>query len=120
MIEQLSKLVNHDSRLVHRGRFVTTTFLLEIDDDSWLISIHDGQIEKVLRGPLIMPRWVFALRASRETWFLFWQPVPPPGYHDLFAMLRHQRLLVEGDQHVFMANLFYFKALLASLRGHVQ
>ena len=39
------------------------------------------------------------------------------GNHDLFALIRFKRLSVEGDMHPFMSNLFYFKGVLASLRG---
>ena len=65
------------------------------------------------RGPFVMPRWTFALRASEEAWATFWQPVPPPGFHDLIAMLKTRALKLEGDQHPFFANLRYFKELLA-------
>ena len=60
-----------------------------------------------------MPRWTFALRASEEAWATFWTAVPPPGFHDLIAMIKVRALRVEGDQHPFMANLRYFKDLLA-------
>ena len=45
------------------------------------------------------------------------QPVPPPGFHDLIAMLKVRALRIEGDQHPFMANLRYFKDLLALPRA---
>jgi hypothetical protein len=117
VIERLQERVNADTRLVHRGRFVNTSFLLESGADAWLVRIVDGRIESVAPGPFVMPRWTFALRASPEAWDKFWSPVPPPGFHDLFALVKFGRLKVEGDMHPFMANLFYFKALLASVRG---
>jgi hypothetical protein len=67
-----------------------------------------------------MPRWTFALRAPRDAWEAFWQPVPPPGFHDLIAMMKIGALEVEGDQHPFMANLRYFKDLLALPRRAAQ
>jgi hypothetical protein len=60
-----------------------------------------------------MPRYTFALRASREAWAKFWSADPPPGFHDLIAMVKMKALRVEGDQHPFMAHLRYFKDLLA-------
>ena len=116
MIERLQERVNADVRLVHRGRFVNTTFLLEIGADAWLVRIVDGRIHEVVRGPVVMPRWTFALRASAEAWQQFWSAVPPPGFHDLLALVKFGRLKVEGDMHAFMANLFYFKGVLASVR----
>ena len=59
------------------------------------------------------------LRASAAAWSRFWAPAPEPGWHDLFALIRHKELRAEGDLHPFMANLFYFKGVLGSLRGRV-
>jgi len=115
-IEELQDRANANERLVHRGRFVDTRLLLEVGSDAYLVVIHCGRVEAVERGPLVMPRWTFALRASREDWLEFWQPRPKAGYHDLMALVKHRRLRVEGDQHPFMANLLYFKALLETLR----
>ena len=99
-----------------RGRYVYTTFLVEIGDVPWLVRIEAGRIVAVARGPFVMPNWTFALRASRETWDAFWQAQPRPGSHDLFAMLKRRVLRIEGDLHPFMANLLYFKQVMASLR----
>jgi len=118
--EQLPALVNDDDWLVHRGRYVDTTFLLEVGDTPYLVRIHKGRIESLARGPFVMPRWTFALRADREAWEKFWEPVPEPGFHDVMALIKFRRLTLEGDQHPFMANLLYFKDVLARLRGGAQ
>ena len=115
-IGTLSARVNDNPRLVHRGRFVDTHFLVAVGDDEWLIHVRDGKIGPVLKGPFVMPRWTFALRARWEDWDIFWSATPPPGWHDLFALIRFGRLRVEGDQHPFMANLFYFKGVMESIR----
>ena len=112
-IGRLGELANADARLVHRGRFLDVVFLVEVGGEAYLVRIRRGRIEEIGKGPHVMPRWTFALRASREAWDSFWQPVPPPGFHDLIAMAKVGALKVEGDQHPFMANLRYFKDLLA-------
>src|SRR5204862_2117450 len=58
-----------------------------------------------------------AVRASREAWERFWQPVPAPGYHDLFAMTRIGAARLEGDLQPFMTHLRYFQDVLASPRA---
>jgi hypothetical protein len=116
MIGQLAERANADPLLVHRGRFIDTRFLLSVGDRDWLIRILDGRVIDIAEGPFVMPRYTFALRASAADWDAFWSPAPRPGYHDLFALIRFKRLAVEGDMHSFMANLFYFKGLLAKLR----
>jgi len=116
-IDRLDELANADAWLVHRGRFLDVAFLVEVGDAPYLLRIRRGRIEAIDKGPQVMPRWTFALRDSPEAWAAFWQPVPPPGFHDLIAMLKVGALRLEGDQHPFMANLRYFKDLLALPRS---
>jgi hypothetical protein len=117
MIEALKERVNDDPGLVRRGRFLTTTFLLEVGATPWLIAIHEGRIVSVTRGPFVMPSSVFALRAPAEEWAKFWSPRPPPGANDLMALIKRRVLRAEGDLTVFMAHLRYFKEALAKLRS---
>jgi hypothetical protein len=115
-MEQLAQRVNGNERLVWRGRFLDTAFLVEVGDAAWLVTISAGRVASVMRVARVMPSWTFALRAARETWEQFWLPVPPPGYHDLMAMVKYRTLRLEGDLHPFMSNLLYFKDVMASLR----
>ena len=117
MIEVLQQRVNADVELVRRGRYLTTTFLLEIGPTAWLISIFEGRIVSVTRGPFVMPSSAFALRASEEEWSKFWSHKPPPGSNDLMALIKRRVLRAEGDLQIFMANLRYFKEALAKLRS---
>jgi len=115
-MERLAQLVNANDRLLWRGRFVDTTFLIEVGDVPWLVRISAGRIMSVTRGPFVMPAWTFALRASREAWEQFWLANPPPGFHDLFALVKRRAMRIEGDLHPFMSNLLYFKDVMAALR----
>ena len=116
MIDNIANLVNADAKLVRRGRFVDTTFMLAIDDAYTLIRIQEGRVTKVTPGPFITPDYSFALRASRDVWEKFWQPLPPLGFTDIFALVKQKLMRVEGDIHPFMSNLLYFKDVLASPR----
>jgi hypothetical protein len=116
-IERLPELANNDSWLIHRGRFLNVTFLLEVGRAAYLIRIERGRVADVAKGPFAMPRWTFALRAPEEAWSTFWTAAPPPGFHDLIAMSKARALKIEGDQHPFMSNLRYFKDLLALPRS---
>jgi hypothetical protein len=117
MIETLAARVNGDEALVRRGRFLTTTFLLEVGPTAWLIQIFEGRIMSVVSGPFVMPSSSFALRAPEEEWRKFWSHRPPPGSNDLMALIKRRVLNAEGDLHIFMANLRYFKEALAKLRA---
>ncbi|HMH54302.1 MAG TPA: alpha/beta hydrolase [Candidatus Acidoferrum sp.] len=116
MFERLADLVNADERLVSRGRFLTTTFLLEAGDDAWLIRVVEGRIERVERGPFVMRAWSFAIRAPAESWRRFWELVPAPGYHDLFAMSRNGHARIEGDLVPLMTHLRYVQDVLSAPR----
>ena len=119
MLEALKERVNADQALVRRGRYLTTTFLLQSGDTAWLVSIFEGRIVAVTRGPFVMPSSSFALRASEAEWEKFFLARPPPGSNDLMALIRRKVLKAEGDLQVFMAHLRYFKEALAKLRPAV-
>ena len=116
MIERLFDLVNADEALVRRGRFLTCDFLVEVGDTPYHISVDRGRITSVTQGPALMRPWRFAIRASEDAWREFWQPVPRPGYHDLFALTRFGRARIEGDLQPLMANLRYIKEVLETPR----
>ena len=117
VLDQLAELVNADAGLVRRGRYLSTTFLVETGSTAWLVSVHEGRVTDVERGPFLMRAWSFAVRASEDAWRRFWEPVPAAGWHDLFAMTRGGHATVEGDLRPLMANLRYVKDVLAKPRG---
>ncbi len=116
MIDSIARLVNADANLVRRGRFVDTTFMIAVDDANTLIRVQEGRITNVMPGPFITPNYSFALRAPRDVWEKFWQPLPPLGFTDVFALVKQKLMKVEGDLQPFMANLLYFKDVLAAPR----
>lgn len=116
-LERLRAAANADAALVHRGRFVDAVVLFDTGGSQHLLDIRRGRIEALAHGPFVMPRWDLALRAPLTEWLAFWQAVPAPGHHDLMALIKRRVLRVEGDLHPFMANLLYFKALMAAPRA---
>ncbi len=120
MLDRIASIVNADAKLIRRGRFVDTTFMIAIDTADTLIRVQEGRITSVTAGPFITPDYSFALRASREVWEMFWQPLPPLGFTDIFALVKQQLMRVEGDLHPFMSNLLYFKDVLAVPRKEAQ
>ena len=115
-MDRLKDRVNQDTALTRRGRFLTTTFLIEVGPAQWLVSIVEGEIASVTQGPFVMPSWSFALRGSQEEWQKFWSADPRPGSNDLLALIKRRVLKAEGNLQVFMANLRYFKESLEKLR----
>ena len=116
MIERIPAIVNTDPAIRRWGRGMRETFLVEVAPESFLISVHDGEIRSVEKGPFVQRSWRFAIRAKRECWERYWKKTPDPGWHDLFALLRRGDVTFEGDQRVLMAYLLYVKLVLAAPR----
>src|SRR5258706_7034966 len=115
MIERLPQLVNADPAIVRWGRGMNDTFMVEVGKEQSLIQVSDGS-HTVEKGPCVQRSWTCAIRASKEAWEKHWLPTPPPGWHDLFALLRNGAVVFEGDLQPLMAYLLYLKLVLAAPR----
>lgn len=82
------------------------------------LTVAEGRIAEALPGPILMKSWAFAFRATPEAWAEHWRDIPKAGFHDILALTRHGLGSVEGDMHAFLANLQFFKDLLALPRGY--
>lgn len=115
-LDRLMERAAGDAFLARFGRDLTCTLLVGDGEVDWLVEIERGAVAHVTRGPHVMPRSDIVLRADADAWARFLEPVPPPGYHDLFALRRYRRLSIEGDIRLMSAYLFYLKRLFALLR----
>ena len=100
-------------RLAWHGRHLSTECLVGCDDHPVHLSIVNGRVVRSLEGPILMRPWRFAYRATPEAWGEFWRPMPRPGWHDLLSLTKKGVARLEGDLHPFLANLQFFKDLLA-------
>jgi hypothetical protein len=116
VIERIPELVNADPAIMRWGRGLNESFMVEVGDDQYVLTVREGRIEAVAKGPFVMRPWRFAIRAERAAWEKFWEKVPAPGWHDLFALLRRGEVTFEGDQRVLVAYLMYLKLALATPR----
>jgi hypothetical protein len=113
---RLPEWVNADEALVRRGRWLSVVFQIGAGSLPLLVSVREGRIEEVTKGPVLMCSWRFAIRADADAWSRFWEPVPAPGFNDLLAMARFGRATLEGDLQPLMANLRYVKEVLEAPR----
>lgn len=111
-VEKWPDVVNGDDALLNRGRHVTVDFMIELGAVPYYVSIVRGRMAELVRGPLLMRSWCFAVRGSESGWYEFWQPLPRPTFHDIFALTKINGFRIEGDLRPFMTNLLYFKLLL--------
>ena len=116
LFEALPELVAADKDLVRRGRFLTTEFESGVGSVPLHVSIANGEVRSVARGPFLLKPWVFALRAEAGTWAKLLEPIPAPGVHDLMALSKKGLVRIEGNLQPFMANLQYIKDVVAKPR----
>ena len=116
-LDTLQARATGDALLARFGLDLDCALLIGDGELDWLVRVERGVVTRVQKGPLIMPRTDLRLRAASDSWTRFLERVPPPGYHDLFALRRYRRLQIEGDIRLFSAYLFYFKRLFELLRA---
>ena len=115
-IEQLPRLVNEDADLVRRGAWIDLQFQVGLGTVPSYVTVAGGRINAFERGPILMRSSRFQISATPEAWRKFWEPIPEPGWHDLLALTKRGAARIEGDLHPLLANLQYFKDLLAAPR----
>lgn len=116
MLEQIPELVNANAALVRRGARCNIDFVVGVGPRDYHITIRAGRVEEISAANTLMRSHAFAIRAEEEAWQRFWQPLPAPGYHDLFAMTKSGAARIEGDWLPLMTHLRYIKELLAAPR----
>ena len=112
-LKRLPELVDAEHHLIDRGRFVTLDFQVVIGAWPCFVPVRQGRVEAIELAPQRMRSSAFVLRALPSACEKFWQPMPEPCWHDLFAMNKKGNIVIEGDLHPFMANLQYFKDVMA-------
>lgn len=115
LFRKMPEIVNADEALLRRGRFLDVEMLVGVGDTAVRVAIAGGRPTLIEGSPLLRP-WRFAVRADADAWLAHWQPLPARGFHDLFALTKAGRAVVEGDLHPFMANLQFIKDVLAAPR----
>jgi hypothetical protein len=114
---RLPALLAADADLKRRGRWLDTDCRIDIGNEPFFLALRDGALATFERGPKLMRSTVFAFRATDEAWTQYWEFIPEPGWHDLFALTKRGAASMDGDLRPLLQNLQYFKDLLALPRG---
>jgi hypothetical protein len=108
--------LNATPHLLRLGRLFSETVLLEVDGAEYYLTFRDGRLEQIAEGPSRKTPWRFALRTDAEALAQFWQPLPKPGFHDLFGLVKIGRGRIDGDILALVKNLRFFKEFMALAR----
>ncbi|MDO8883996.1 MAG: hypothetical protein U0934_06655 [Pseudotabrizicola sp.] len=107
----------HDTpHLLRLGRLFSETVLLEVDGAEFYLTFRDGRLEGIAEGPSRKTPWRFAFRTDADALAQFWQPIPKPGFHDLFGLVKIGRGRIDGDILALVKNLRFFKEFMALAR----
>jgi hypothetical protein len=117
LFERLPALVDSNTDLVRRGRFLTTGFAIVVGTTPLLVHVEAGRVTSVARGPFLLRPWAFSIAALPETWLKLLKPVPDPGTHDLMALSKAGLARIEGNLQPFMANLQVIKDIVTAPRA---
>ena len=117
LFSQLPALLESDTALIQRGRFLDVDCLLGSTEQAFHVAIRTGRIIDMVPAPVLMRSWTFGYRATPDAWTAFWQPMPKAGWHDLLSLTKRGEAKLEGDIKPFMTHLQYFKDLLALPRN---
>ena len=112
----MAQAVNSQSWLTRIGRACSLTFIVQIGDDEFHITVQAGHISEIERGTFLLRSYAFAIRGAESCWAEFWRAVPSRGFQDLFAMTTYGHVRVDGDLAPLRKHLPYIKGVLAALR----
>lgn len=105
--------------LLRLGALFSETVLLEVDAAEYYLTFDKGQLTEITPGPSRKTPWRFALRTDSEALAAFWEPLPRPGFHDIFGLVKIGRARIDGDILMLVKNLRFFKEFLALGRTEV-
>jgi hypothetical protein len=116
-VESFRRASDDDEEIQAHGKHYSCAFVLDMEEHSYLIKMHEGKVEEILEDPgPLDERYQFTLRASAETWRNFGKEVPPPMYHGIWSASFQRDMSLEGDLLVLMQNLRCFTRQIELLR----
>lgn len=115
-LHAMQAALNRTPHLLRLGRLFSHTVLIEVDGAEFYLTFREGHLETIMEGPSRKTPWRFALRTDRAALDMFWQPLPPPGFHDIFGLVKIGRGRIDGDILTLVRNLRFFKDFMALAR----
>lgn len=119
-LAQMQQRLLETPHLLRLGRLFSETVLLDVDGAEFYLTFRDGRLEGIVEGPSRKTPWRFALRTDADALAQFWQPVPKPGFHDIFGLVKIGRGRIDGDILALVKNLRFFKEFMALARTSAQ
>lgn len=118
-LNTMRRMFNASPHLARLGALFSETILIQVDDAEFYLFFDKGRLDSITAGPSRKTPWRFALRTDADALERFWQPVPDPGFHDIFGLVKIGRGQIDGDILCLVKNLRLFKEFMALGRAKV-
>ena len=116
-VEAFRDRVNDDTEMRLIGDWFTTAIALSFGDKRYVLRLDKGRIAEIVAEPRLDTRAAFGFRAPLAVWRKYLQPLPPPLYHDVFAMMmRVPDFVIEGDSLLAMQNARALHRMMSLMR----
>ena len=112
----LPDLFSQRCDLIRKSNRADIVLLLDAGDARARLRIS-GESVTILPAGGPMAGWDIALRADPAAWADHWAAVPAPDAFDIFGMVRHGRMRIEGNFAPLMRHLQLVKDILALPRA---
>lgn len=112
-LEGMARRLDERPHLLRLGRLFSETVLLQSGADEYYLQFERGHVATITPGPSRKTPWRFALKTDDEALRAFWQPIPEPGFHDIFGLVKIGRARIDGDILALVKNLRFFKEFMA-------
>jgi hypothetical protein len=99
--------------LLRLGSLFSDTVLLMVDGAEYYLVFDRGRLARIVEGPSRKTPYQFGIVTDGPALATFWTPLPPPGFHDLFALVKIGRAEIRGDMLRLVKNLRFIKEFLA-------
>lgn len=103
--------LNRDPSVQRRLRFADAVVEISIGDERWAFSLCEGSVG--IAGSDRSADVVIDIDPA--AWALFQQAVPPPGYHDIYALAETGGAQITGDYLAFFRYSYVLKDVLQQL-----
>lgn len=113
IFEKMQTAHNANTHLLHLGRLFSQTVLIEVDQLEIYLHFEGGRLAPIQFGPSRKTPWRFAFRTNAGALHRFWQPIPDPGFHDIFGLVKSGQGRIDGDILELVKNLRFFKEFMA-------
>ena len=115
-LENVREAINKDEEFIIAAKYFTNDVMFGVGEDQAIVKIAEGFISDILLEPSFMDPWQFCIKASRDAWEKFLQPIPPPMYQALFPAMIRQIFKVEGDLEKAFAHFWPVTRMMDIMR----